>query len=206
MRIYSYLRANTDDQDATRAKAVLETFVNNKGFRVSGWFIENVSGAQLKRPELFRLLELAEDGDIILVEQIDRISRLDKTDWERFKSIILEKGIRIVSLDLPTSFQMLNKNSQTDDFTGRMLDAINSMLMDMLASVARKDYQDRRRRQNEGIKANKEKFRGRQVDKDKRKAIKAHLKSGMTYGEIQAVLPCSRSTISRVKKEIKKEG
>lgn len=202
MRIYSYLRASTDDQDATRAKAALESFVNDKGYRVSGWFVENISGAQLKRPELFRLLELAEEGDIILVEQIDRISRLDKKDWERFKSIILDKGIRIVSLDLPTSFQMMNKNVEPDDFSNRMLDAINAMLMDMLAAVARKDYQDRRRRQSEGIKANKHKFKGRQIDKEKRAAIKAHLKSGMSYSGIQAVLPCSRTTISSVKKEM----
>jgi DNA invertase Pin-like site-specific DNA recombinase len=44
-------------------------------------FTENESGASLHRPELFRLLEIAQKGDIVLVEQIDRISRL-------FKSII----------------------------------------------------------------------------------------------------------------------
>jgi hypothetical protein len=32
-------------------------------------------------------------------------------------------------------------------FTGRMFEAINGMLLDMLAAVARKDYVDRRRRQ-----------------------------------------------------------
>jgi DNA invertase Pin-like site-specific DNA recombinase len=37
-----------------------------------------------------------------------------------------------------------------------MLKAINNMMMDMLAAIARKDYQDRRRRQAEGIKKAKE--------------------------------------------------
>ena len=32
-----------------------------------------------------------------------------------------------------------------------MLTAINDLMLDMLAAVARKDYQDRRRRQKEGI-------------------------------------------------------
>jgi len=36
--------------------------------------------------------------------------------------------------------------TKTDDFTARMFDAINSMMLDMLAAVARKDYEDRRRR------------------------------------------------------------
>lgn len=34
-----------------------------------------------------------------------------------------------------------------DDFTPRMFEAINGMLLDVLAAVARKDYGDRRRRQ-----------------------------------------------------------
>ena len=36
-------------------------------------------------------------------------------------------------------------------FTQALLDAVNRMLLDMLAAVARKDYQDRRRRQAQGI-------------------------------------------------------
>jgi DNA invertase Pin-like site-specific DNA recombinase len=38
----------------------------------------------------------------------------------------------------------------TDEFTGRMFEAINGMLLDMLAAVARKDYDYRRRRQAQG--------------------------------------------------------
>jgi hypothetical protein len=37
-----------------------------------------------------------------------------------------------------------------DEFTVRMFEAINGMLLDMLAAVARKDYDDRRRRQAQG--------------------------------------------------------
>jgi hypothetical protein len=57
-------------------------------------------------------------------------------------------GIRVVALDLPTSWMMATANR--DEFTGRMFEAINSMLLDMLAAVARKDYDDRRRRQAQG--------------------------------------------------------
>lgn len=37
------------------------------------------------------------------------------------------------------------------DFTSRMFEAINVMMLDMLAAVARKNYKDRRRRQAQGI-------------------------------------------------------
>lgn len=49
---------------------------------------------------------------------------------------------------LPTSFAQLNVKA--DDFTTRMFVAINSITLDVLAAVARKDYEDRRRRQAQG--------------------------------------------------------
>jgi len=84
----------------------------------------------------------------LLVEQIDRISRLNAKDWETLKSIISNNGIRIVSIDLSISHQFINTS---DEFTQRMLKAFNAMLLDMLAAIARKDYEDKRRRQIQGI-------------------------------------------------------
>ncbi|TOM94836.1 serine recombinase, partial [Vibrio parahaemolyticus] len=67
--------------------------------------------------------------------------------------------------DLPTS-HLAFSSQITDEFTHSMMKAINGMMMDMLAAIARKDYQDRRRRQAEGIeKAKTEgKYKGRQPD------------------------------------------
>ena len=52
-----------------------------------------------------------------------------------------------MALDLPTSWSLAKAD---DEFTDRMLSAVNGMLLDMLAAVARKDYDGRRRRQAEG--------------------------------------------------------
>jgi DNA invertase Pin-like site-specific DNA recombinase len=41
--------------------------------------------------------------------------------------------------------------TNADDITGRMMDAMNAMMLDVLAAIARKDYDDRRRRQAQGI-------------------------------------------------------
>ncbi|MEX5906982.1 hypothetical protein AB6G88_17155 [Providencia hangzhouensis] len=46
--------------------------------------------------------------------------------------------------------------NRTDEFTERMLAAFNSMMLDMLAAVARKDYEDRRRRQAQGVQKAKQ--------------------------------------------------
>ncbi|MDP1288149.1 resolvase, partial [Klebsiella pneumoniae] len=80
---------------------------------------------------------------------VDRLSRLKDEDWKTLRQMISSKGIRVVALDLPTSHMLLNTG---DEFTSRMFEALNSMMLDMLAAIARKDYTDRQRRQEEGIK------------------------------------------------------
>ncbi len=165
MYIFGYLRASTSDQNAKRAQSTLLQFVQQKGHRVAGWYIENKSGASLQRPELLRLLDDAAVGDAILIEQVDRLSRLDESSWFTLKEMLLKKELKVISLDLPTSHLAFSSHI-TDEFTNSMMKAINSMMMDMLAAIARKDYQDRRRRQAEGIeKAKAEgKYKGRQAN------------------------------------------
>ena len=199
-RIYAYLRASTKEQDANRGKKVLEDFSQNVSRSISGWFEENESGATLKRPELFRLLEIAQQGDILLIEQVDRISRLNAQDLELLKAMITTKGIAIVALDLPTSYQFMKMDA--DNFTQRMLVAINSMMLDMLAAVARKDYEDRRRRQAEGIEKAKKigKYKGRRINHNLHENIIALLKAGKSYNSIVSLLGCSKSTISKIAK------
>ncbi|EAA7723301.1 serine recombinase, partial [Salmonella enterica subsp. enterica serovar Brancaster] len=122
MYIFAYLRASTRQQDAERAKNSLQQFVAERGHRVASWYVENVSGASLQRPELMRLLENVSPGDAILIEQVDRLSRLDDAGWIKLKELINSKSLSIVSLDLPTSYVAL-ENQRSDDFTAAMLRA-----------------------------------------------------------------------------------
>lgn len=201
MHTRAYLRASTKEQDANRAREDLQAFANERGLKVASWYVENESGASLARPELFRLLSDCHPGDILLVEQVDRLSRLNADDWSKLKAEITAKRVRVVALDLPTSYQLANSG---DDFTSRMLDAINGMMLDMLAAIARKDYEDRRRRQRQGIDAAKAdgRYRGRPEDAKRNDAIISMLKSGQSWSSIVSATGCSRSTLSRLAKRI----
>lgn len=199
MRVWAYLRASTKEQDADRALKELEAFAHSHDLKISKYFKENESGASLQRPQLFLLLDIAERGDILLCEQIDRISRLTAEDWKTLRGLIESKGIRVVSLDLPTSHQLLHVQ---DEFTARMFEAMNSMMLDMLAAISRKDYEDRRRRQKQGIeKAKREKkYRGRPVDESLHHKVQELLSDGKSWSKIQALIGCSRATIAKVAK------
>lgn len=199
MFVRAYLRASTKEQDASRAKNDLFQFASDKGLKIAATYVENESGASLNRPELFRLLSDCQAGDILLIEQVDRLSRLNAKDWERLKSEIRDRQVKVVALDLPTSWGMASSN--TDEFTTRMSEAINNMMLDMIAAIARKDYEDRRRRQKQGIAKAKEQglYKGRPENKSRNEAILKMLESGQSWNSIIQATGCSRSTLSRLK-------
>jgi DNA invertase Pin-like site-specific DNA recombinase len=200
MFVRAYLRASTIDQDANRARGQVEAFAAERGLTIAATYIENESGASLKRPELFRLLADSRPGDILLIEQVDRLSRLNAEDWSKLKSEMAARHVRVVALDLPTSWAMADPKA--DEFTVRMFDAINSMMLDMLAAVARKDYEDRRRRQAQGqAKAKAEgRYKGRPADTKRNDGIASMLKAGMSWSNVQSATGCSRATVAKIAK------
>lgn len=203
MFVRAYLRASTKEQDAARARAQLEQFARERGQPIAAYYEENESGASLQRPELFRLLRDCSPNDVLLTEQVDRLSRLNEVDWSALKQEIDRRQVRIVALDLPTSFMMLA--NVEDEFTGRMFRAINSMMLDMLAAIARKDYLDRRRRQVQGIEKAKRqgRYQGRPEDTERNAAIARMLKANQSWNDIVAATGCSRSTLARLAKRMK---
>jgi DNA invertase Pin-like site-specific DNA recombinase len=188
---------------ATRARDQLKAFAAERGLEIVSWYVENESGAKLARPELFKLLTDAHEGDILLVEQVYRLSRLMAADWEKLKAELTGRHIRVVALDLPTSWTMAAKAG--DEFTGRMFEAINAMLLDMLAAVARKDYEDRRRRQAQGqAKAKAEgRYKGRTENVERNDSIGRMIAAGQSWNTIQAATGCSRATIAKIAKREK---
>lgn len=205
MFVRAYLRASTKEQDANRAKRALEDFAKERGLKIAATYTENESGASLKRPQLFRLLEDSQPGDILLTEQVDRLSRLSGDDWEKLKEEIRKRRIRVVALDLPTSWQMAD--SGQNEFTARMFEAINSMMLDMLSAIARKDYEDRRRRQTQGIaKAQQEgRYRGRPEDTERNEAIMDMLRKNQSWGNIMKATKVSKGTLAKLSKRLKSE-
>lgn len=206
MHVRAYLRASTKDQDASRARGDLFRFAEERGLKIAASYVENESGASLARPELFRLLSDCHPGDVLLVEQVDRLSRLNAVDWERLKAEIQQRRVKVVALDLPTSWMMASVDK--DDIQSRMLDAINGMMLDMLAAIARKDYEDRRRRQAQGIAKAKSQgvYKGRPEDTERNDAIIKMLRAGQSWNTVVKATGCSRSTLARLAERMKTDA
>ena len=199
MHARAYLRASTVEQDASRAREQVEAFAAERGLPIVGTYVENESGAKLARPELFRMIANSRPGDVLLIEQVDRLSRLSDADWRKLRAELDAKQIQVVALDLPTSWQQA---APADEFTSRMFAAVNGMMLDVLAAVARKDYDDRRRRQAQGIAKARAKgsYRGRPEDAARNAGIASMLRSGSSWSAIQAAFGCSRATVAKIAK------
>lgn len=103
----------------------------------------------------------------------------------------------MVALDLPTSHVVL---AAKGEFMQSMMKAINGMMLEMLAAIARKDYTDRRRRQAEGISKAKAEgaYKGRPVNDKLHEQIRALHTAGKTKSEIHRLTGAARTTINKV--------
>ena len=193
-----YVRASTKEQDAERALDSLRAFAAGLGHNTTE-YIENHTGTKLERPQLNKLLDESKDGDILLVESVDRLSRLTQDDFSTLKQRIKDKGLRLIVQDLPTTHALINT---TDDITSAVLSVVNNMLIDLLATMARLDNEKRRERIKQGLERAGYKPTGKKADAKKHDRIKELAALGsMTKEEIAKALDCGVATVYRVLKE-----
>ena len=168
MIIRIYVRASTKEQDAERALAGLIEFSQNYGAEHVA-YIENESGTKLNRPILNQLLSESMPGDILMIESVDRLSRLQQADFEILKQQIKDKGLRLIVSDLPTTHMQIK---HSDAITSSLLELINNMLIDLLATMARLDNEKRRERIIQGLQRSGYKPMGKKANLAKHNRIK----------------------------------
>jgi DNA invertase Pin-like site-specific DNA recombinase len=195
MTVRIYVRASTKDQDAKRALSDLIGF--SKSYADSYVdYIENYSGTKLDRPALTKLLDDANQGDVLLVESVDRLSRLSQDDFTILKQRIKDKGLRLVVADLPTT------HTVNDGMTGEILNVVNNMLIDLLATMAKLDNDKRRERIKQGLARSGYKPSGKTANTENHKRIRELAsQNNMTKDEIAKAVGVGVATVYRVLKE-----
>ena len=195
MTVRIYVRASTKDQDATRALADLVAFSTSYDDNHVE-YVEHFSGTKLDRPLLAKLLKDAEQGDILLVESGDRLSRLSQDDFAILKQRIKDKGLRLVVADLPTT------HTVSEGMTGDILRVINDMLIDLLATMAKLDNDKRRERIKQGLANSGYKPSGKKPNTTKHNRIRELDSQGnMTKEEIAKAVGVGVATVYRVLKQ-----
>ncbi|MCK4107365.1 MULTISPECIES: recombinase family protein [Acinetobacter] len=197
MTVRIYVRASTKEQDAERVLDDLKKFAKNHIESDLIQYIENESGTKLERPILNKLLEESSNGDILLIESVDRLSRLSQNDFEILKNRIKEKGLRLIVADLPTTHMLV---AQDESITSSILTLINNMLIDLLATMARLDNDKRRERIKQGLMRSGYIPTGKKANLEKHRRIKELNIKGLTKEEIAKAVECGIATVYRVLK------
>ena len=173
-----YVRVSTVEQNEARQMEAL------KQYQIDKFFVEKISGKNMDRPELQKLLTYCREGDVIFVLDFSRLSRSVK-DLLQLIEKLNDKKVRLVSL---------KENFDLCTPTGRLM-------MNLIASINEFERMNLLERQKEGIAIAKQnhKYKGRkptQYDTQLLNEVLSGLKNkSLTVTGASKALNVSRVTI-----------
>ena len=146
-RIYGYARVSTREQNEDRQIEALTKF----GVPEQNIIIDKASGKDTER-EGYQYLkrQILRKGDTLVIKELDRLSR-NKADIKRELEEFKVAGVRVKILDIPTTLTDFPPDQAW------ILEMINSILIEVLGSIAENERNKIRSRQREGIDAAKKK-------------------------------------------------
>jgi len=191
-----YLRVSTDEQDLTR-QVDIEHSTRAAGYYVAGIYREKASGARADRPELLRMISDLQPGEVVVAEQIDRISRLPLAEAEKLVASIRAKGARLA---VPGLVDLSDLADEADGVAKVVLMSVQELLLKLALQMARDDYETRRERQRQGVQLAKAagKYTGRKADTAIHQRIIALRRAGQTIERTAELAGCSVSQGKRI--------
>ena len=191
-----YLRVSTDEQDLVRQEAIVAG-ARAAGYYVAAVYREKASGARADRPELLRMVDDLQPGEVVVAEKIDRISRLPLGEAELLVAAIRAKGARLA---VPGIVDLSELVAGSAGVARIVLKAVQEMLLRVALQTARDDYEDRRERQRQGIDIAKRegRYTGRKADQAQHRRIVALREAGMSIAKTAELTPCSPAQVKRV--------
>lgn len=198
-----YLRVSTKEQELERQERIIDD-AKNAGYYIANVYKEKASGARADRPELQRMISDLQNGDVVIAEKMDRISRLPIDEALALINSIKEKGAK---LSIPDIFDLSEFSSEATGVTKIVIDSMQDLLLKISLQIARDDYEILRQRQKEGVaiaKANG-KYKGRRANKQLHKLIIECRSAGKSINKTAELLNCSPSTVKNIWSKHKKE-
>lgn len=193
-----YQRVSTEGQELTRQQS-LRTEAEAKGYTVVATYSEKASGTSEDRPELQRMLADLNEGDTIIAEHLDRITRLPLDKALALMAVIKAKGATVSVpglIDLP---------KVENGIAGIVMEGTQSMLLKIALYQCRADWETRRERQKQGIAIAKEKgtYKGRKPDTVANAKIIELRALGYTIAKVASTLNVSTSQVKLILKKAK---
>lgn len=138
---YGYARVSSTEQNLDRQVLALQEYVKPENI-----VMDRQSGKNLNRPGYNALKGIfgLRPGDVLYIVSLDRLSR-NKEDIKNEIAWFKAHKVRLMILDLPSSMVQVPENQEW------IIDMIQNILIEVLASMAEQERLMIRKRQREGI-------------------------------------------------------
>lgn len=145
MATYAYARVSARDQNLARQLDSFTAF----GIDEKHIYADKKSGKDFERTAYRRLLKRLCRGDLLVIKSIDRLGRNYEQIIAEWAKIVNTLGADILVLDMP----LLDTRVKADTLIGKF---ISDIVLQVLSFVAENERANIKARQQEGIKAAKE--------------------------------------------------
>lgn len=180
----AYVRVSTVEQNEARQVEAL------KVHDIEKWFIEKVSGKDMNRPELKKMLEFVREGDTVYIHDFSRLARSTK-DLLDIVEGLQKKGVHLVS----------NKENLDTTTPG------GKLMLTMIGAMNEFERANMLERQKEGIAIAKArgKYKGRKPveieDKTFKKYHDQYMARQINKTQFAKLIKVSRPTLDKMLKE-----
>lgn len=138
-RSFGYIRVSSKDQCELRQVEELKKHGVDERFI----FVDKESGKDFDRKEYQLVKRVINEGDLLIVEAIDRFGRNYKEILKEWKEITEEIGADIKVLDMP-----LLDTTQYKDTLGSF---VSDLVLQVLSFVSEREWENIKKRQRQGI-------------------------------------------------------
>lgn len=185
---YAYIRVSCDYQNELRQRKCLERY------KIDKWFSEKVSGKDMDRAELQKMLKEAKSGDTIYISDFSRLAQ------NTYDLLLMAEEFRRRKINLISAKEQFDISTTTGKFLLTIISALNEYEREITLE-----------RQKEGIAIAKAqgKFKGgkpKEVDLDLfHENFSAYLSEDITKTEFAEKLGVSRPTLNKLIKKYLEE-
>ena len=132
-KTYGYVRVSTKEQNENRQLDAMLKF----GVAMEDITVEKISGKDFKRPLYTELVTRLQEGDVLVVESLDRFGRNYIEIQNQWQLLTNEKGVSIVVLDLDI-LDTRQTGDELQDLTSRLISDVALRLFSYVAELERR--------------------------------------------------------------------
>ena len=141
MKVYGYHRTSTKEQHLDRGIEGIKSFCEQQKLELVKVYTDQQTGKNFERPRYTVLKEdVLRSGDILIIKEFDRLGRDKQASLKELREL-QEMGVKVVFLDIPTSWLLATGNIDNKP----IIEMINNILIEVYSTIAAQEIERKER-------------------------------------------------------------